>query len=101
MDKTNLIPQSFTLFGSDWSVKYDTDRIDDLALYGLCEFSKQLITLSNDSKLEPDVVGTTFYHELTHAILESMHEMDLTHNEKFIEVFGGLLYQFIKTAKYE
>lgn len=42
----------------------------------------------------------TFWHELTHAILEDMGEHKLNNNEQFVEAFSKRLYQAIKTARF-
>lgn len=41
----------------------------------------------------------TFYHELTHAILDAIGEDDLNCNEQFVDAFSNVLYQAIKTMK--
>lgn len=40
----------------------------------------------------------SLYHELTHAILDMMSNK-LTHDEVFVDQFGGLLAQAMDTAK--
>jgi hypothetical protein len=100
MNKEKIISKSFTLFGNEWKVVYDKKRLDDLDLSGLCEFKNSTITLNKQPDELKDFENTTFIHELTHAILESMNEFELSANEKFIEIFSSLLYQYIKTANY-
>ena len=43
----------------------------------------------------------TFWHELTHAILESMGEHKLNNDEAFVEEFSKRLYQAIRSAKFK
>lgn len=47
-----------------------------------------------------DYKEATFFHELTHAILFTMGENELSENERFIEGFANLLHQYVKTVKY-
>ena len=98
------IPTSFQLFGSDWSILWDNKRMQDRESYGTSSYATKEITLSNiqeSDTLAEDKINQTYFHELTHAILDSMHEYDLSNNEKFVNIFSELLYQSIKTAKYE
>jgi hypothetical protein len=46
----------------------------------------------------PDVTFHTFCHELCHAIL-SMMSHPLNEDEVFVDQFGGLLAQALKSAK--
>lgn len=50
-------------------------------------------------KYDADDRYSTFWHELTHAILYDMGN-DLTHNEKFVHAFSTRLHQAITTAKF-
>lgn len=43
----------------------------------------------------------TFWHELTHCILDTMCENDLSANEKFVSVFSGFLYEAINASGYK
>lgn len=43
----------------------------------------------------------TFWHELTHCILDAMCENDLSANEKFVSVFSGFLYEAINASGYK
>ena len=42
----------------------------------------------------------TFWHELTHAILEDMGEHKLNNNERFVEEFSRRLYRAIRSARF-
>ena len=42
----------------------------------------------------------TFWHELTHCILESMGEHELNNNENFVEEFSHRLAKAIATARF-
>jgi len=96
------IPKSFKLLGFDWKVKYDNKKLNDKENYGESHFFSNSIILSTTQGLESlskDKINQTFFHELVHAILDTMKEHDLSENEKFVDLFGNLLYQFIKTME--
>lgn len=40
----------------------------------------------------------TFYHELTHSILDTMGEFELSQNEKFVSTFSSLLTEAMRSA---
>lgn len=42
----------------------------------------------------------TFYHELTHAILDTMGEGELSKNEKFVNTFSSFLNEALRNARY-
>lgn len=42
----------------------------------------------------------TFYHELTHAILDTMGESELSKNEKFVNTFSSFLNEALRNARY-
>lgn len=88
----------FVLGGVNWSIKVDNDRLDDLGLLGLCEHSKSLITIHDGIKSN-DLIEETLYHEVIHAILDSIGEHELSKNEEFVQKFALLLYQFEKTKE--
>jgi len=46
-----------------------------------------------------DQLGEAFWHEVTHSILDAMEEKKINENERFVTLFGNLLYQVIKTMK--
>ena len=41
----------------------------------------------------------TFLHELTHTILDTMGEKELSSNEKFVSTFSSFLTEAIRTMK--
>lgn len=46
-----------------------------------------------------DQLGEAFWHEVTHSILDVMEEKKINENERFVTLFGNLLYQVYKTMK--
>ena len=43
----------------------------------------------------------TFYHELTHTILDTMGESELSGNEKFVSAFSSFLTEAMEKAYFE
>ncbi|MFZ7121764.1 MAG: hypothetical protein ACOWWH_12560 [Eubacteriaceae bacterium] len=97
------IPKSFKLFGTTYNIIVDNKRMNDMKNYGLCEYSHSLITLSTTDgnlDLSEDKIIDTYYHEKVHAILDMMHERDLSDNEKFVDIFSKLLRQADETEEF-
>jgi len=90
--------EEFTIGGIKWTVKKDEARLNDLNLLGLCEFPKSLISIY-DNGIDNNLVEQTIYHEVVHAILESIGENALSANDKFVQNFALLLHQFEITKK--
>lgn len=97
------IPRTFKLFGTTVNVVWNNKRLNDKGVYGLHDYGKSEITLSEiegTEELSEDRIMDTFYHERTHSILDAMNEQELSSNEKFVEVFSKLLRQADETAKF-
>lgn len=97
------IPKKFKLFGTTYNVRWDNEKMNDKSVYGTSDYSTSEILLSTThgtKKLSEDKIMDTFYHERTHAILDMMHERDLSDNEQFVDVFSKLLRQADESAEY-
>lgn len=83
------IPDEFNLGGSNIKVNV-VDRCDNNTL-GTCLLAEGCIniadTFNKDNKQNNNVKVNTFFHELTHAILDTMGEVELSGNEKFVCCF--------------
>lgn len=98
------IPTEFKLFGTTYKVVWDNKRANDLKTYGISDYSRSEIILSNTCGVEDlssDKIMDTFYHEKIHAVLDMMNERELSENEKFVDVFAKLLRQSDETAIFE
>jgi Zn-dependent peptidase ImmA (M78 family) len=96
------LPKSFTLGAVVWDIKFDNERMKDLNAYGLCDHHKSEITLEDadgKAKRKELAIEQTLYHEVTHAILDTLKEYELSKNEEFVQKFSLLLHQFEKTKK--
>ena len=77
--------KKFKLAGMDWeTIRSETDAL------GYTDPDNSRIIINK--KLQGQVAEVTFYHELVHAIMFTMGERN--HDEKFIEGFAQLLYQY-------
>ena len=97
------IPKKFKLFGTTINIVWDDNRLNHEKSYGLSDYSKCEITLckvDGIDSLTEDRIKDTFYHEKVHMILDAMNEMELSKNEKFVDVFGKLLRQSDETAEF-
>ncbi len=94
--------EKFTLGGIDWSVKVDNQKLDDKGFYGACNYhtSEILIQKQTDGNERTDsAIEQTLYHEVVHAILDTLNKDDLSKDEDFVQQFSLLLHQFEKTKK--
>jgi Zn-dependent peptidase ImmA (M78 family) len=78
-------PKKFKLAGMDWVlVESETDAL------GFTDPDSCRIVINK--KLEGQLKDVTVYHELVHAIMFTMGER--SHDERFVEGFAQLLYQY-------
>jgi hypothetical protein len=48
-----------------------------------------------------DTLIETFFHELVHIILDATGEIELTENERFVNMMGKSLLEIYQTSNYE
>lgn len=97
------IPKKFKLFGNEIIVQYDENKSRELEALGACSSNLNKIIYTNISStgtLPKDVISQTFMHELIHMILFKMGENKIAEDEKFVDLFSQLLYQYYITAEY-
>lgn len=82
---------TFSLGGCEWTLT----RSPDLTELGYTRPDTQSIVILED--VTDQTYAVTFYHELVHAILFTMGKSN--HDEEFVDSFGQLLYQYVKTVK--
>lgn len=90
------IPRSFRLLGYTFEVVIvpKLHWQDDASSGGYQAVDKKLFVCEGP----PDLMEHTFWHELTHAILDLMNRDKLCADEAFVDVFSGLLHQAVATA---
>ena len=101
-----MIPKSFSILNHTIEVVFDNQYCHKNDCFGQFLSYENKIILADRYKADKswkkhkiETVEHTFYHELTHCILYYMNH-DLWLDEKFVDQFGGLLAQVMKT-KYE
>jgi len=98
--KDSLIPKTFQLGGSTINVELTDNKLGSHV--GQFNFPLNKIYISkewNGQICSADYMETSFYHELTHGILDFMGKHSLSEDEEFVEGFANLLHQFEKTKK--
>ncbi len=96
------IPTSFNILGQVINVVFNSEKMDDKHALGYLESDLNVITLtdiSNGKQLPMSSIEQTYLHEVVHLILRHMGEDDLYKNEKFVDLFAGLLHQILTTSK--
>ena len=97
------IPTSFQLMGQAVTVTERNDLNYDEGAWGRASWRRLSIEMQTEvagSPLPESVREHTFLHELVHMILLAMNEGELNENEKFVDIFSGLLHQALGTAEY-
>lgn len=98
----NRIPKSFTVGGQDMYV-FIVDTIPNDKM-GECTLWNGNISIARTYKGFPQTQSSqynTFFHELTHAVLDTMGEYELSQNERFVCTFASLLTEAVRSFKYE
>ena len=98
----NLIPTELTLGALTYNIT-EVDLLEDNTGLGEVISSLGKINLANTWRGEfvpQNLKERTYFHELTHAILDEIGYHKLSGDEKFIEAFSLLLHQAMKTSKY-
>lgn len=94
------IPRKISVGGQELSIDF-VDKIDGTCL-GRCCLGGGFIQISDvfgdDVKQSDGSKRNTFFHEVVHAILETMCEVKLSANEKFVSSFSGFLTEAMKDA---
>lgn len=99
--------KSFELGGHYIKVKYFKtvrDPETGAEIFGLANPMQNIIqvaTAIREMDLSEDVMLHSFCHEFAHFIMILMNEAELNVNEKFVDILGGHLHQFLKTVKIE
>lgn len=95
------IPATFTLGGVTHTVEM-TSSIEDTQDLGLYDPIRKVITSAKSCRgrvLPPSFQQQTFFHELVHAILNTMRKDDLYDDESFVNTFASFLNEAINTMK--
>lgn len=94
------IPKSITLCGLDIEIELREGFCEETGMLGLADY-KNIKIIIDPSVCPPQAVQQCLAHEICHFILWIMGEEDLRNNEKFVDMFGHLLFQAIKSGGYK
>lgn len=90
--------------GNNWYSVDVAESMKERMFVGEVHYGKRTITLARKSyhgvPLKLSALHETFWHELTHAILESMDRTDLNNDEDFVEAFSSRLAKAIQSARF-
>jgi hypothetical protein len=114
------IPREFTLFGHQYVVLIEEDLFEKENCYGIADDDLKRIRIQKKKRvfkldgfdknkkrkkvfveLTDEVIIETFYHELSHIILDAIGEEKLSHNEKLVNMIGKSLLEIYLTSKFE
>ena len=97
------IPSKITIGGQDVEIR-NVSRCDNNAV-GECHLIEGYIEIADtfykEQKQSDSSKLNTFYHKLTHCILQTMGEQELSANEKFVCCFAGFLTEAMCSSKFE
>ncbi len=94
--------KKFKLGAVKWTVETNNKRLDDIRAYGTSYFHASKIMIQDKSekhKRSKSATEQTLYHEVTHAILDTMGKHELSRDEEFVQQFSLLLHQFERTKE--
>jgi len=116
--KKIIIPKEFTLFGHKYVVRLENDLFEKENIYGDADEDVKQIRLQNVGevvrryeengkinevkiKITEETLTETFFHELTHIILDASGENELSENERFVNIMGKALLEVYLSSVYE
>jgi len=100
--KEKQLPTKFTLGAIEWNISIeDVDLSNKDVLGESCGITNKIKIAKHykGEKMNPQNKELTLYHEVVHAILDTLGEFELSKNEEFVQKFSLLLHQFEKTKK--
>lgn len=92
------IPKQFDLAGATFKVLIK-EGISKAGAHGLTHYDAAEVWIDKDLKPE-DLKAITFYHELFHAMFNTLGKDDLKNDESLVDALGNLMWQFHKSARY-
>lgn len=94
-----VIPTYFELFNRTYSVNEMSDKVKSSGdQHGYCDYDKAEIEIYLDDD-NREFCDHVWFHELTHAILNSIGKHDLSSNEELVDQIGAALHHVFKTAR--
>lgn len=81
--------KEFTLGAVNWTIE-ETEKFKSTTQLGECSFGQTKITLSktwDNEKVSEAQKEATLYHEVTHAMLDTLGYHDLSRDELLVQVY--------------
>ena len=102
METIQKIPSSFNVGGQTMNVSLK-DRLESDKLGECCVAEARIDIAKNfSSRTQAETIQVnTFFHELTHCILDTMGESELSGNEKFVSTFSSFLCEAINSFSFD
>lgn len=117
-EKQASIPTEFTLFGHKYSVCLQDDLFENEGIYGDADEDLKMIRLQNVGdvvrkyeengkvhetkvKITKETLIETFFHEVVHIMLDASNEVELSENEKFVNIMGKAWLEIYLSSAYE
>lgn len=100
------IPNSFNVGGVRMNVNI-VDKLSDGTLGTSClatstvNIARSYMNNNEIYEQSKESMTNTFYHELTHSILDTMAEFDLSKNEKFVCAFSSFLNEALGSMRFD
>ena len=112
------IPKEFTLLGHKYTVVIRKDLFEKECCYGSADDDLKLIQIQdlgevtkkceeNGKIVETKLIITeetmieTFFHEVVHIILDATGELEMTENERFVNIMGKACLEIYLSSVYE
>ena len=96
-----MIPNKLKVGGQDIDVVFqNTNNSDKMGECCLWNGTIKIFELYKGEFQTESSKLNTFYHELIHAILDTMGEYELSSNERFVCAFSGFLCESLRSFKY-
>lgn len=96
-----IIPDRLRVGGQLFNVEYNRDR-HNMSNFGQSSNASCKIILQDEcteGELCFQSKCNTFWHEVTHMILDSMGYVDLSSDEKFVSSFGSMLNEVMQSSE--
>ncbi len=97
------IPSKYQVGGATIEVRI-VDRCEDNSI-GIAKVCAGYIEIANkynkDDVQSDECKVNTFYHEMTHTILDTMGYNELSQDEKFVSSFSSFLTEAMRNAKFK
>lgn len=92
------VPKSIRLLGCEYTVKVipPSEWKDNEACGLFYSYTREIHILAG----KPETEIHAYLHELVHAIMHAMGEVELYGNEKFVDLTAGLIHQALTSATY-